>query len=93
MRAALDYRGSGFDRCHIASAADHKSSASAMNDTFFMSCPQFNRGYWAKLGKHVRAITKIYLPIEEGGKRFVKYEVTGLNDIAVTTHFFKVINS
>lgn len=108
LRATLsDYRGSGFDRGHQAAAANHKSSMEAMADTFYLSnmcpqCPQFNRGYWAKLEKHVRDLTKdykdifiitgpLYLPIEENGKRFVKYEVIGLNDVAVPTHFFKVI--
>lgn len=66
-------------------------------------CPQFNRGYWAKFEKHVRDLTKdhaniyvvtgpLYLPsIELDGKRYVKYQVIGSNDVAVPTHFFKVI--
>jgi len=65
--------------------------------------PQFNRGYWKKLENHVRDLTKkykalhvytgpLYLPHDEGnGKRYVKYQVIGENDIAVPTHFFKVI--
>ena len=63
-----------------------------------------NRGYWAKLEKHVRDLTKdyqnvyvitgpLYLPnVEEGGRRYVKYQVIGPNDVAVPTHFFKVIS-
>ena len=109
LRVSLaDYRGSGFDRGHMAPAGNNKSSPEAMSDTFFMSnmCPQSpecNRGHWAKLEKHVRDLTRdyqnifvitgpLYLPtIEENGKRYVKYEVIGLNDVAVPTHFFKVI--
>lgn len=109
LRATLaDYKGSGFDRGHQAPAADHRSSGEAMNDTFYMTnmcpqCPQFNRGYWAKLEKHVRDLTKdypnvyvvtgpLYLPaVEVDGKRYVKYQVIGPNDVAVPTHFFKVI--
>lgn len=109
LRVSLaDYRGSGFDRGHMAPAGNNKSSPEAMSDTFFMSnmCPQSpecNRGYWARLEKHVRDLTKdyqnvyvvtgpLYLPtIEENGKRYVKYEVIGLNDVAVPSHFFKVI--
>ena len=109
LRAALtDYRGSGYDRGHMVPAGDNHCSPEAMGDTFFLTniCPQclaFNRGYWNKLEKHVRDLTKeyqnvyvitgpLYLPtIEENGKRYVKYEVIGLNDVAVPTHFFKVI--
>ncbi len=69
-------------------------------------CPQhpcLNRGYWAHLENIVRDLTKIYpkvhvisgplyLPYtDKDGKRYVKYEVIGPNDIAVPTHFFKVI--
>ena len=55
LRATLaDYRGNGFDRGHMAPAADHRSSQEAMADTFYLSnmcpqCPQLNRGYWAML--------------------------------------------
>lgn len=103
-----DYRGSGFDRGHLAPAANHKNNPEAMADTFFMSNmspqhPKLNRGYWSKLEKYVRDLTKSYpvvhvitgplfLPQEEAdGKRWVKYQVIGKNDVAVPTHFFKVI--
>ncbi len=65
--------------------------------------PQFNQGYWAMLEGHVRLLTKdykalhvytgpLYMPAEEDdGNRYVKYRVIGENDVAVPTHFFKVI--
>uniref|UniRef100_T1JNF5 Endonuclease G, mitochondrial n=1 Tax=Strigamia maritima TaxID=126957 RepID=T1JNF5_STRMM len=66
--------------------------------------PGFNRDAWNKLEKHVRNVTKyayknvyvctgpLYLPRREGdGKLYVKYQVIGLNHVAVPTHFFKVI--
>jgi endonuclease G len=103
-----DYHGHGYDRGHMAPAADHRASQEAMDDTFFMSniCPQnpkLNRYYWAVFEKHIRDLTKdyknihvitgpAYLPtIEEGGRRYVKFEVIGPHDIAVPTHFFKII--
>lgn len=60
-----DYQGSGFDRGHLAPAANHKCSQKDMEDTFYLSnmCPQdqkFNRVYWAKLEKYVRDLTKSY---------------------------------
>lgn len=65
--------------------------------------PQLNRKYWLKLEKYVRDLTKIY-PIvyvitgplfmaktAKDGKRYVKYQVIGENEVAVPTHYFKVI--
>lgn len=103
-----DYRNCGFDRGHMACAANHKSSADEMKETFLLSniCPQaaqFNRGYWAKLERYVRDLTNyyevvevytgaMYLPKEDAdGKRWVTYQVIGKNDVAVPTHFFKII--
>jgi len=103
-----DYQGSGFDRGHLAPAANHKNSADAMGDTFYLSNmspqnPQFNRGYWSKFEKHVRDLTKYYLVVEsftgplylphedENGNKWVKYRVIGKNDVAVPTHFYKVL--
>ena len=102
-----DYKGNGLDQGHMAPAADHRASSDAMKDTFYLTnicpqCPQFNRHYWAKLEKHVRDLTAIhtdvyvitgplYLPYQEGKRRFVKYQVIGSNDVAVPSHFFKVI--
>lgn len=101
---SADCKGQGFDRGHMAPAADHRSSSKAMADTFYMTnvcpqCPQLNRGYWSKLEKHVRNLTKqyanvhvvtgpLYLPYTDGdGKRYVKYQVIGKNDVAIPTHF------
>ncbi|KAJ1829972.1 nuclease [Coemansia sp. RSA 2711] len=63
----------------------------------------FNRNYWASLETFVRDLTKtyddvycisgpLYLPTKEGDKWFVKYQVIGNPpNVAVPTHFFKVI--
>lgn len=60
-----DYHRSGFDRGHLAPAANHKCSQMDMDDTFYLSniCPQdqkFNRGYWARFEKYIRDLTKSY---------------------------------
>ena len=104
-----DYRGSGFDRGHLAPFADHKSSEVAAKETFYLSNispqnPQFNQGYWAKLERHVRDLTNefdrvrvvtgpLFLPTGLPGQRFVNYRVIGKNDVAVATHFFKVVTA
>lgn len=55
-----DFRGSGYDRGHLAAAAGHKSSQLAMDETFRLCniSPQvgagFNRDYWARLERFTR---------------------------------------
>uniref|UniRef100_A0A0N4ZKK9 Endonuclease n=1 Tax=Parastrongyloides trichosuri TaxID=131310 RepID=A0A0N4ZKK9_PARTI len=63
----------------------------------------FNRDKWNELEIHVRKHAKknpnvfvatgpLYMPKEEAdGKKYVKYKVIGNNNVAVPTHFFKVV--
>jgi len=104
-----DFKGSKLDRGHLSPAANHKRSLKALNDTFYLSniCPQdpaLNRGWWKKLEKHVRVLTASYESVEvitgplflaknTSKGRFVKFKVIGSNDVAVPTHFFKVIKA
>lgn len=65
--------------------------------------PKLNRGYWNKLEKHVRDLTNsysvvhvytgpLYLPEQKSdGSKWVSYRVIGENDVAVPTHFFKIL--
>lgn len=67
--------------------------------------PGLNRGLWAKLEKNIRILAResqwvdvttgpLFLAHEEvDGKRYVTYQVIGKNDVAVPTHFFKVIHT
>ncbi len=67
--------------------------------------PQLNQVYWKKLEERVRKLTgkydrvhvvtgPLYLPQEKpDGKRYVTYQVIGPNDVAVPTHFFKVVTA
>lgn len=107
----LDYRGSGFDRGHLAAAANHKRTETTLDETFYLSniSPQvsigFNRagGLWHSLEGYVRdAVRKhgtahvisgpLFLPMDqEDGSRVVQYAVIGRNDVAVPTHFFKIL--
>ena len=58
-----DYRGSGYDRGHLAAAAGHKDSQRAMDETFELInvSPQvgdgFNRDYWARLERFTRELS------------------------------------
>ena len=94
-----DYRRSGYDRGHLAPAADMAFSIRTMDDSFYMSNmsplkPQFNRGIWKDLEAQVRqfAITEkdIYVvtgPILPG----TKTETIGANRVTVPKYYYKVI--
>lgn len=102
-----DYCRSGYDRGHMVPAADQAFSQKAMDETFYLSniCPQnthLNRTYWSRLEKSIRSVVlkgftvevltgPLFLPVEEEGRRYIKYEVIGENNVAVPTHFFKLI--
>lgn len=62
----------------------------------------FNRDKWNELEKYARARVRqygeawivtgpVFLPTREDGKMFIRHEVIGKNNVAVPTHFFKVI--
>lgn len=61
-----DYKGSGFDRGHLAAAGNHKSDQKNCEQTFYLTnmAPQvgsgFNRDSWNRLEKYVRKMTKNY---------------------------------
>lgn len=61
-----DYKGSGYDRGHMAAAGNHKVEQKHIEQTFFLSnmAPQvgvgFNRDSWNRLEIHVRKLTNIY---------------------------------
>ena len=94
-----DYRRSGYDRGHLAPAADMAFSGQTMADSFFMSNmspqkPAFNRGIWKDLEALVRyfaiterkivVVTEPILPKE-------KTVTIGANQVTVPTHYYKVI--
>ncbi|MCQ2342927.1 MAG: DNA/RNA non-specific endonuclease [Paludibacteraceae bacterium] len=60
-----DYAHSGYDRGHMAPAADMKWSEQAMKESFYMTnmCPQnhnLNAGDWKRLEEQVREWAKMY---------------------------------
>lgn len=100
-RAQLsDYKGSGYDRGHMAPAAAFKRSKEAMSETFLLSnmapqTSQLNRGAWRIIEQKVRNF------VIKGGRTFVFtgniYEtengqtVIGVNQVVVPTHSYKAI--
>ncbi|XP_067868202.1 endonuclease G, mitochondrial isoform X2 [Heterodontus francisci] len=58
-----DFKGSGFDRGHLAAAANHRHSQNCMDDTFYLSNvvpqnPNLNQNAWNNLEKYCRNLTK-----------------------------------
>ncbi|AFZ68867.1 DNA/RNA non-specific endonuclease [Deinococcus peraridilitoris] len=99
-RAELsDYRGSGFDRGHLAPAADFSDDPTEMDESFLLSnmVPQngpMNSGIWSGLESATRACAKsvgeifIYTgPVFEGGVK----RTVGRNRVAVPTGLYKVV--
>ncbi|ADK81084.1 DNA/RNA non-specific endonuclease [Sediminispirochaeta smaragdinae] len=94
-----DYKGSGYDRGHLAPAADLKWSRASMNDSFYLSnmspqAPGFNRGVWKKLEEWVReeataerAVCVVTGPILTDGP----YETIGGNGVTVPKRYYKVL--
>ncbi len=93
-----DYKKSGYDRGHLAPAADFTWSEKALDHTFFMSnmspqVPGFNRGIWKRLEEQVRdwarANGSIYVvtgPIITNRKDRI-----GTNKVTIPTSYYKVI--
>ncbi|XP_065226898.1 endonuclease G, mitochondrial-like [Planococcus citri] len=61
-----DYKGSGFDRGHLAAAGNHRISQQHVDETFFLTNiapqvgPGFNRDTWNDLEKYVRKLARIH---------------------------------
>lgn len=100
-RAELeDYKGSGYDRGHIAPSADMLRSQSINDESFLLSnmCPQagsFNRGIWKNLEDIIRewaekreSIWIIAGPVFNEG-----YQTIGPNEVGVPQRFFKIVVS
>lgn len=93
-----DYSRTGWDRGHMAPAGDMKWSEQAMDESFYLSniCPQakaLNTGLWRvleeKIRKWARQAGLVYIvcgPIYDKQPKTI-----GRNDVAIPTHFFKVL--
>ena len=96
---SADYQRSGYDRGHLAPAADMAFSEQTMAESFYYSNmspqhPKFNRGIWKKLEEQVR-----HFAVREGEVYIVtgpvlpkeKTITIGPNQVTVPTHYYKVV--
>lgn len=93
-----DYKGSGYDRGHLAPAADMGWSSQTMAESFYYSnmspqVPAFNRGIWKRLEEQVRdwavELDTIYVvtgPVLKG-----KMTRIGPEEVAVPNYYYKAI--
>jgi len=93
-----DYLRSGFDRGHLAPAADMKWSAAAMSESFLMSnmspqVPGFNRGVWSRLETRVRdwAVANDSILVITGPVLTDITEFLGENRVGVPQKYYKII--
>ena len=98
--AALnDYKGSGYDRGHLAPAADMKYNSNSMSESFYLSniSPQsanFNRGIWKKIEKQIRDWSNIYGELIIITGPILEYEnfgKIGTNRVTIPKWYYKVV--
>ena len=93
-----DYKGSGYDRGHLAPATDMKYNTISMSESFFMSnmspqSPSFNRGIWKKIEKQFRDWSYKYgeLVIITGPVlKDENYGSIGHNKVTIPKWYYKV---
>ncbi|MGL5318991.1 MAG: DNA/RNA non-specific endonuclease [Bacteroidales bacterium] len=93
-----DYSRSGYDRGHLAPAADMSWSPKTMSESFYFSNmspqkPSFNRGIWKELEDLVRkwADKESLLLVATGPVIQNDLPTIGPNKVAVPKYFYKVI--
>ena len=93
-----DYAKSGWDRGHLAPAADLSWSKEAMQSSFYYSnmspqWPAFNRGIWKRLEEQVRDWSLLYdtLYVVTGPILSSNLPYIGPNKVSVPKAFFKAL--
>ena len=93
-----DYKGSGYDRGHLAPAADFSYDEFALSQSFYMSNmspqnPSFNRGIWKKLETQVRewAMENDHIYVVTGPVLSNNLATIGKNEVAVPKYYYKIV--
>ncbi len=93
-----DYKESGYDRGHLAPAADMGWSAETMQESFYYSnmspqLPAFNRGIWKQLEEKVRdwAIAEDTLLVVTGPVLRDGLPAIGINSVSIPEYYYKVL--
>ena len=93
-----DYTKSGYDKGHLAPAADLSWSKASMSESFYMSNmspqkPGFKRGVWKKLEGYVRqwAYDNGSIYVVSGGVLKSIDQFIGASNVGVPKYYYKVI--
>ena len=93
-----DYKGSGYDRGHLAPAADMGWSLQSMQESFYYSnmspqLPGFNRGIWKRLEELVRqwAVDNQAVYVVTGPVLSEGLSTIGSNKVSVPLYYYKVL--
>jgi len=93
-----DSRGRHFDRGHLKPAADSRSSAAEMEESFYLSNispqdPGFNRGIWRRLEEEIRRFVENdqELYIITGPCLHDNLPVIGANRVSIPERFYKAV--
>lgn len=93
-----DYKGSGWDRGHMAPSGDMKWSSQALEESYYLSnvCPQnhnLNAGLWNDLEKQTRYEAKYYgtVWVVCGPMPGIGKAAIGHNKVKVPASFFKAL--
>lgn len=94
----MDYKGSGYDRGHLAPAADMGWSATSMQESFYYSnmspqLPGFNRGVWKRLEELLRfwAVTYDSIYVVTGPVLTTGLPTIGPNQVSVPQYYYKAV--
>lgn len=93
-----DYKASGYDRGHLAPAADMGWSEKTMQESFYYSnmspqLPAFNRGIWKQLEELVRdwAIAEDTILVVTGPLLRDGLPAIGVNKVSIPEYYYKAI--
>lgn len=93
-----DYAKSGYDRGHLAPAADMGWSAQTMKESFYFSnmspqLPAFNRGIWKRMEEQVRQWALAYdtIYVVTGPVLKIGLPTIGPNKVSVPEYYYKAI--
>lgn len=94
----IDYAKSGYDRGHLAPAADMGYSLTTITESFYFSnmspqVPSFNRGVWKKLEEQVRdwAIYYSAVYVVTGPVLTENLPTIGPNQVSVPAYYYKLV--
>jgi endonuclease G len=93
-----DYRASGYDRGHLAPAADMRNSQDCMDDSFYLSnispqVPAHNRGVWKRLEDQVRHYAEKYdsVVVVTGPILRGELQLLGDNEVCIPQLYYKAL--